>query len=583
LTDSAELDLHATLVTDADTDNDGMTDGWELSFSLDPLVADDANSDEDGDGNSSLQEFIDQTDPTDANSFVTPTAPHDGIYDLEDELAIPSTFMSPAADGNFSINNLQSAGGSFSLANDDISDSQTAAMEWTITLPQDGELFFDIKASTEYNRDMFSLIVDSETVYILSGEEDWQPVSIALTEGSHNIIFEYTKDNANSIGSDTVWIDNLSHTGLIFDLDGDGMHNNWETFFGFDPERAHDSTGDPDEDGMTNLEEYLAYTIPTQADSDEDGLLDIDELNIHMTNPLVADTDLDSINDGLEIELALNPLDSADGLLDMDSDGIINQTEAKYGTILNNAQSSPTLLTYLSNDFSSTLSDNWDQSMGDSWLIEAGEEVEGVSESQLFAEPIGNNQLAQIDYVNVFDTGTLTFTVNFDTETDKDLVLVYKNQELVETLSGQSSAAISIELAKGEHTISLVYQKNFALSSAKDRVSIDNILFIAPDADSDEDGLSNATELSLGTLLNDADTDNDGLTDGEEVALGTDPKLEDTDRDGVSDLADAYPLDSSRWDESGRWNDESGGGAIYLLLSMLALLFSRRAVPKKAD
>ena len=63
----------------------------------------------------------------------------------------------------------------------------------------------------------------------------------------------------------------------------------------------------------------------------------------------------------------------------------------------------------------------------------------------------------------------------------------------------------------------------------------------------DNDGLTNAKELDLGTDPNDSDTDNDGLLDGVETNTGTwvsnsdrgtDPKKSDTDGDGFSDLVE---------------------------------------------
>ncbi len=53
--------------------------------------------------------------------------------------------------------------------------------------------------------------------------------------------------------------------------------------------------------------------------------------------------------------------------------------------------------------------------------------------------------------------------------------------------------------------------------------------------DSDGDGLSDETELEIGTDPQDPDTDNDGLNDGREVQLGTDPNNADTDGDGFND------------------------------------------------
>ncbi|RJS47592.1 hypothetical protein [Nocardioides cavernaquae] len=66
----------------------------------------------------------------------------------------------------------------------------------------------------------------------------------------------------------------------------------------------------------------------------------------------------------------------------------------------------------------------------------------------------------------------------------------------------------------------------------------DDAALLAPGADPDGDGLTNAEEKALGTDPFDADTDNDGLKDGREVELGTDPLDADTDNDGLKDGAE---------------------------------------------
>jgi len=48
------------------------------------------------------------------------------------------------------------------------------------------------------------------------------------------------------------------------DTDADGMPDAWETSHGFDPNDAADGNGDADEDGYTNIEEYLNTTDPRQ-------------------------------------------------------------------------------------------------------------------------------------------------------------------------------------------------------------------------------------------------------------------------------------------------------------------------------
>jgi hypothetical protein len=57
----------------------------------------------------------------------------------------------------------------------------------------------------------------------------------------------------------------------------------------------------------------------------------------------------------------------------------------------------------------------------------------------------------------------------------------------------------------------------------------------AYEQDSDDDGLTDEFELSIGSDLNNPDTDGDGLDDGEEIELGADPLVTDTDGDGFDD------------------------------------------------
>lgn len=58
----------------ADTDGDGITDGWEYYYGLNPKDPTDANADPDGDGQTNLQEFLAGTVPTDPLSALRMTA-----------------------------------------------------------------------------------------------------------------------------------------------------------------------------------------------------------------------------------------------------------------------------------------------------------------------------------------------------------------------------------------------------------------------------------------------------------------------------------------------------------------------------
>ena len=76
LTDNDELNIYHTNPLSADSDFDGMNDGWEVLYNLQPNI-NDAEGDADNDGYTNLQEFNASTDPRDPNSI--PNVPIDDL------------------------------------------------------------------------------------------------------------------------------------------------------------------------------------------------------------------------------------------------------------------------------------------------------------------------------------------------------------------------------------------------------------------------------------------------------------------------------------------------------------------------
>lgn len=101
---------------------------------------------------------------------------------------------------------------------------------------------------------------------------------------------------------------------------------------------------DPDHDGLTNLDEYNLHTDPNNADSDQDGLADGDEVHVFGTDPLNAHTagnskysDTDFFRGGFDISTnkKLSAAQISDFAKKMQTFGLHQPTITTLGNILN--------------------------------------------------------------------------------------------------------------------------------------------------------------------------------------------------------------------------------------------------------
>ena len=283
------------------------------------------------------------------------------------------------------------------------------------------------------------------------------------------------------------------------DSDGDGLADTWENTYFSNLDQT--GSGDPDSDNLNNAGELAAGTNPTVADTDSDDLNDGAEVTTHTTDPTVADTDGDGVNDGAEITAGTNPkktnysqITAAGGFQGMnpapasDSSNVMTRvTGDEFGWSLNFRMSS--IANHLGKFTTGSWSVNWGTS-GTPGVLQLG--------------GYGND----IPF-NVTATGVWRFYFNTDTR--------------AYSFTRQAAPATYADWA--------VQYGLLAGSGAED-----------PDSDT----LTNDQEFVANTDPNNADTDGDGISDNEEISgtyanlnIGspvlTSPLSGDTDGDGLPD------------------------------------------------
>lgn len=320
--DWAEIHSHGTNPTNPDTDADGMPDGWEIGHGLSPTYDGDADDDSDSDGISNYDEYQAGTNPGSWDSDGDGLGDWDEINVHGTNAAIADTDGDGLSDG-VEVNTHGSDPNSSDSDGDWLSDGDEVNVYGTS--PISGDTDGDGRGDSD---EIFDTVwPTSPTNPDTDGD--------GLGDGAEVGI--YGTDPGNP------------------DYDGDGMPDGWEVSHGLNPSMDGDATADPDEDGMSNVDEFLAGTDPNDDDTDGDGLGDWEEINVHGTDPNIGDTDgdgpgdwdeintystdptdSDSDNDGLpdgwEIGYGLNPNDAGDVAADPDNDGISNLAEFQGGT-----------------------------------------------------------------------------------------------------------------------------------------------------------------------------------------------------------------------------------------------------------
>jgi len=194
-----------------DTDGDGMPDWWELKYGLNRLV-NDAASDLDGDGLSNLTEYRLGTIPNVDDRWGE-------VWWISGLFLVDTIGISPDSDGDGMRDDWEIRHGLNPFRNDSLEDP-------------DGDGMSNL---AEYN----------------AGTD---PQRSDRRGADATASFVFTSDTGGFNG------------GYSLDSDGDGMPDWWELKYGLNP-FVRDASGNPDHDGLNNLEEYNAGSDPTSFDT----------------------------------------------------------------------------------------------------------------------------------------------------------------------------------------------------------------------------------------------------------------------------------------------------------------------------
>ena len=331
------------------------------------------------------------------------------------------------------------------------------------------------------------------------------------------------------------------------DTDDDSLPDGWEVQHGLNPLSADGNdgdAGDPDGDGVDNLNEYELGTDPNLPDTDGDGLPDGEEaVCVSFASPLpwlefttltnLTDAITNSYNNCISIGLPTSVTVQQETVtnITIDARGVVYFNRAGYA----NPEYSRSVC-----DFDYGTADTNCFTVAPYWSYIFLSNEATPSSVKFGTATVGTNGYYVLEGLNLYkdlnsyETNSISFQMAFPTG-HVDRVCVRYADLVGDEMDGRN-ASIGFQSFNEQESVSYC---SWDYDMVYDGLGLSFVVGYGSDpnaADTDGDGLPDGVEV--GTYGGDprlGDTDGDGLTDSREVALGTSLNNPDSDGDGLLD------------------------------------------------